>query len=73
MKYYVVRADITAKGSEEKEVKSFEDYDSALKFYHLCFSNNINQEKKVCTMLTDEDLNPIKQESWEEKDENANQ
>lgn len=63
-KFHVIRADITAKGSENKDIKSFDNYDNALKFYYECFHNNINVENKVCTMLTDENLNQIKKEVW---------
>jgi hypothetical protein len=40
-----------------------------LKFYHLCFANNIRQEKKVSTMLTDENLNVVMKEVWQEAEE----
>lgn len=69
MKYYVVRADITKQGSAQNEVKEYESYDEALKFYHLCFANNISQEKKVSTMLTDENLNVVMKEVWQEAEE----
>lgn len=64
MKYYVIKANITEKGNEDKEIKSFDTYDSALKFYHLLFSNNISAEKKVCAMLTDDNLNVVMSEVW---------
>lgn len=69
MKYFVVRADITKAGTEANEVKSFNDYDEALKFYHLTFANNINQEQKVSSMLTDENLNVIMKEVWVAQEE----
>lgn len=64
MKYYVVRADITQKGTAQNEVKEFDSYDGALKFYHLTFANNINQEQKISSMLTDENLNVVMKEVW---------
>lgn len=64
MKYYVTRANITNAGTEEKDIKSYETYDSALKYYHFIFSNGILANKKVSAMLTDENLNVVKQEIW---------
>ena len=64
MKYYVTKANITTKGSEDSEIKSFDNYDSALKFYHTIFHNGILANKKVSAMLTDENLNVVKQEVW---------
>lgn len=64
MKYFVVRADITKAGTEANEVKDFDSYDEALKFYHLTFANNINQEHKVSSMLIDENLNVVKKDVW---------
>ena len=64
MKYYVTKANITTKGSEDSELKSFDTYDSALKHYHLIFSNGISANKKVSAQLTDENLNVVKKDVW---------
>ena len=64
MKFYVTKANTTEKGNPDEELKSFDNYDSALKYYHLVFSNGINANKKVSAILTDENLNVIKSEVW---------
>ena len=64
MKYYVTKANITTAGSEDSEIKSFDNYDSALKFYHTIFHNGILANKKVSAQLTDENLKVVMKEVW---------
>ena len=64
MKYYVIQLNITAKGSEDRDTKVFDTLDSALKHYHLIFSNGISAVQTVRAMLVDENLNLLRQDLW---------
>lgn len=64
MKYYVTKLNTTNQGTADDDLKEFDTYDSALKFYHLIFSNGISANKKVSAQLTDENLNVVKKDVW---------